>query len=44
MGKGNQLIQVGNSFEDSFDGDEKILDAKIAAALKQYKTGTRKSN
>lgn len=44
MGKGNQLIQVGNSFEDSFDGDEKILDSKIAAALKQHKTGTKKSN
>ncbi|RWU10336.1 XAC2610-related protein [Pedobacter chitinilyticus] len=44
MGKGNQLIQVGNSFEDSFDSDEKILDSKIAAALKQHKTGTKKSN
>lgn len=37
MAKGNQLVQVGYSFEDSFDGDEKILDAKIAAALKQHK-------
>lgn len=42
IAKGNQLIQLGDSFEDSFDGDEKTLDAKIAAALKQQKIGRKK--
>lgn len=40
--KANQLIQVGNSFEDSFDSDEKILDAKIAMALKQHNISKKK--
>ena len=42
IAKGNQLIQLGDSFEDSFNGDEKTLDAKIAAALKQQKIGRKK--
>lgn len=42
IAKGNQLIQVGHSFEDTFDGDEKTLDAKIAAALKQHKADPNK--
>jgi len=42
MAEGNKLVQVGNSFEDSFDGDEKILNAKIVAALKQHQAGTKK--
>lgn len=41
INKANQLTQMGNSFEDSFDSDEKILDAKIATALKQYEAGKK---
>jgi len=43
IGKQNQLLKIGNAFEDSFDGDEKILNAKIEATLKQHQIDTKKS-
>lgn len=42
INKANQLIQVGNSFEDSFNSDENVLDTKIAAALRKHHTGKKK--